>query len=188
MDNDTPVGEIKKAALRPSVVKHFSIEGLFGYRSISLDSKFAATVLIAKNGSGKTTLLGALDAFLRGQFTRLANLDFQIISCAIDGIPEVMQISKAEIDEFVAMSNEPQFASQAKQWEQEPQALLELLEMDFDRMTNSEAMDNPLFSAIYTKLSYDVGEAKSRCKRLVEPMRERTPHLNRIRSLLRAAL
>jgi predicted ATP-dependent endonuclease of OLD family len=188
MDNDTPVVEIKKAALRPSVVKHFSIEGLFGYRSISLDSKFAATVLIAKNGSGKTTLLGALDAFLRGQFTRLANLDFQIISCAIDGIPEVMQISKAEIDEFVAMSNEPQFASQAKQWEQEPQALLELLEMDFDRMTNSEAMDNPLFSAIYTKLSYDVGEAKSRCKRLVEPMRERTPHLNRIRSLLRAAL
>lgn len=92
MDNDTPVGEIKKAALRPSVVKHFSIEGLFGYRSISLDSKYAATVLIAKNGSGKTTLLGALDAFLRGQFTRLANLDFQSISCAIDGIPEVMQI------------------------------------------------------------------------------------------------
>jgi predicted ATP-dependent endonuclease of OLD family len=188
MDNDTPAGEIKKAALRPSVVKHFSIEGLFGYRSISLDSKYAATVLIAKNGSGKTTLLGALDAFLRGQFTRLANLDFQSISCAIDGIPEVMQISKAQIDELMEMCNETQFASMAKSWEQEPHALLEMLEMDFDRVTNSEAMDNPVFSAIYTKLSYDIGEAKNRCKRLAEPIRERTPHLNRIRGLLRTAL
>lgn len=188
MDNDTPAGEIKTAALRPSLVKHFSIEGLFGYRSISLDSKYAATVLIAKNGSGKTTLLGALDAFLRGQFTRLANLDFQSISCSIDGISEVMQVSKAEIDELMELCTDAQFAARAKAWEVEPQALLELLEMDFDRMSNSEALDQPVFSAIYTKLSYNIGEAKARCKRLAEPIREKTPHLNKIRGFLSTVL
>jgi hypothetical protein len=59
---------------RPSIVEHFSIEGLYGYRSVSFTSKYAATVLIARNGSGKTTLIAALDAFLRGQFSRFAGL------------------------------------------------------------------------------------------------------------------
>jgi predicted ATP-binding protein involved in virulence len=41
----------------PSIVEHFSIEGLHGYRNVSLTSRFAATILIAKNGAGKTTSL-----------------------------------------------------------------------------------------------------------------------------------
>jgi predicted ATPase len=188
MDITPSVGDIKAAALRPSVVKHFSIEGLFGYRSISLDSKYAATVLIARNGSGKTTLLGALDAFLRGQFTRLANLDFQSISCSIEGIPEIMQISKAQIDELMEICTDAQFMARAKTWEIEPHALLEIMELDFDGMTNAEVLDHPVFSTLYTKISYDIGEAKIRCKRIAEPIRERTPQLNRIRDLLSSAL
>ncbi len=184
MENDTVVKNIETAALRPSVVKHFSIEGLFGYRTITLESKYAATVLIAKNGSGKTTLLGALDAFLRGQFTRLANLDFRSITCSIEGIPELMEVSKAQIDEFMEICSDSQFVARAKAWELEPYTLLELLEADFDRMTNSEVLDHPIFSAMYTKISYDTSEARSRCKRLAESIRGKTPHLNKIRGYL----
>jgi predicted ATP-binding protein involved in virulence len=60
----------------PSIVQSFSIDGLYGFRNISLSSEYAATVLIAKNGSGKTTLLAALVAFLKGQFSRLVDVKF----------------------------------------------------------------------------------------------------------------
>lgn len=188
MENDSLASDIKTAALRPSLVKHFSIEGLFGYRSISLESKYAATVLIARNGSGKTTLLGALDAFLRGQFTRLATLDFKSISCSIEGLPEVMQVSKVQIDELMEICSDVNFVARAKAWELEPHTLLELLEVDFDRMTNADLLDHPVFSTIYTKTNYDIGEAKTRCKRLADPIKDRTPHLNRIRELLSTVL
>lgn len=188
MENQESISDVKAAALRPSIVKNFSIEGLFGYRSISLNSKYSATVLIAKNGSGKTTLLGALDAFLRGQFTRLSNLDFQSISCEIEGISETMQVSKAQIDELMEVCNDAHFAARAKAWEIEPQALLELLETDLDRMTHIESIDHPVLSAIYTKSGYDMATAKNQCKRLAEPIRERTPALNRIREQLRKVL
>lgn len=188
MENDKPESNIKAAALRPAVVKHFSIEGLFGYRSIGLDSKYSATVLIAKNGSGKTTLLGALDAFLRGEFTRLAGLEFDKISCSLDGIHDLMEISKFHIDELMEICTDAEFSARAKAWELEPQVLLALLEADFDRMTVSDILDHPILSTIYTKISYNVVEVKTKCKRFAEQIREQTPHLNSIRTQLNTIL
>ena len=72
------------AGAKPALVEYFCIEGLFGYRSVSLNSKHAATILIAKNGAGKTTLLGALDAFLKCQFARLSELQFSKIECRLN--------------------------------------------------------------------------------------------------------
>ena len=77
MEEQITEREIADAGGRESLVQHFAIEGLFGYRSLSLESEYAATILIARNGAGKTTLLGALDAFLRGQFGRLTSLAFR---------------------------------------------------------------------------------------------------------------
>jgi predicted ATPase len=180
---------ITKAAHRPSIVEHFSIDGLFGYRSISLDSKYAATVLIAKNGSGKTTLLGALDAFLRGQFTRLAGLDFETVSCSLKGIPEVMRISKHDVDQLMEICSEVDFIARAKTWEVEPAALLGLLENEFEKVTHSDLMDNSVFYSIYSKTSgYDINIAKDQCKRMAENIKGRTPQLDLIRRRLKEAL
>lgn len=85
---------------RESFVRHFAITGLFGYRSISLDSEYAATILIARNGAGKTTMLGALDAFLRCQFGRLADLSFDRIECRLRGLEETLVLEKHELDLF----------------------------------------------------------------------------------------
>jgi ABC-type lipoprotein export system ATPase subunit len=189
MDSTHDVGEIKKAALRPAIVKHFSIDGLFGYRSISLDSKYAATVLIAKNGSGKTTLLGALDAFLRGQFVRLANLDFETMSCSLEGIPEKMQIRKGDIDELMTICREAEFVATSKNWEVDPLGLLELLESDFDHTTPIEMYDNPIFYAAFMKMSeYNLNDAFARCKALSEKIQARAPHLAIVRKLIQNAL
>jgi predicted ATPase len=188
MENENNNDIVRNSALRPSIVKQFSIDGLFGYRSISLDSKYAATVLIAKNGSGKTTLLGALDAFLRGQFTRLANLDFETISCSLTVIPDLMHISKHEIDQLASICHEPEFLNRAKSYELEPQVLLELLESDFERLSNADALDNPVFYSIYTKSGWDVTETKMLCKRLSEQIKEKVPHLHYVRGLLSKAL
>jgi hypothetical protein len=75
-DSELPVSKVRRRGAEPSLIESFGIDGLYGYRSISLESEYAATILIAKNGTGKTTLLGALDAFLRLQLSRLRNLEF----------------------------------------------------------------------------------------------------------------
>src|ERR1700760_584396 len=77
-----PEAEVSRGA-EPSLVESFCIEGLYGYRTISLASPYAASVLIAPNGAGKTTLLGALDAFLRGHLSRLRDLPFGRIRCKL---------------------------------------------------------------------------------------------------------
>ncbi len=68
-------------AANASFIQSFTIEGLHGYRDVSIDSDYAATIIIARNGSGKTTLLAALNAFLRGHFGRLVNVEFTRIRC-----------------------------------------------------------------------------------------------------------
>jgi hypothetical protein len=85
---------------KESVVEAFGIRGLYGYRSISLSSEFAATILIARNGTGKTTLLGALDAFLRRQFIRLRDLEFEEIYCKIRGIDKILALTRQDISLF----------------------------------------------------------------------------------------
>src|SRR5688500_12694522 len=82
---------------KPSIVEQFSIEGLYGYRTVSLSSRYAATILIAKNGAGKTTLLGALDAFLKGQFSRLSLLQFERIVCKLRGIEKSLVLYQKDV-------------------------------------------------------------------------------------------
>jgi predicted ATPase len=176
--NETPVEEVRERAMRPSIVQHFSISGVFGYRTVSLDSKFAATVLIAKNGSGKTTLLGALDAFLRGQFTRLASLDFDSITCSLRGIDEPIEIKKSEIDNLLELCLESDFIARSKTWEVEPLALLELLESDIDRLTPIELYQNNIFHSIYMKMTTNnINEAIIKLKVIAEKIKSRAPHL-----------
>src|SRR5690606_23405715 len=99
-DLDQPEDQLDAAGGRDSIVEYFSIEGLFGYRTVSLSSKFAATIVIAKNGSGKTTLLGVLDAFLRCQFGRLVDLKFSRISCRLRGVEQLLVLEKSDLDDI----------------------------------------------------------------------------------------
>lgn len=174
----------------PSLVEHFSIDGLFGYRSISLSSKHAATVVIAKNGSGKTTLLGALDAFLKGQFSRLSGLQFTSIKCQLRGIDQQLVLKKSDVDDFLQLPEAGEFHKAAKLYEVSPLELLEFIDGDYQLLKGEvrELYENSIFAKIHVKHGYAMAPAKAVFEVLEGALYGRNENINLIRKSLRQAL
>jgi len=175
-------------AEQPSVVEHFSIEGLYGYRSIGLDSKYAATVLIAGNGSGKTTLLGALDAFIRGQFSRLSTLQFERINCKLRGVEEALTVTRNDIDQISQIPVESELWQAAKAFELEPLTLVEFLENDFQNSDPSEFYEHHIFQQILAKTGFSTPNARSRCEKLAALLGGRNSNVDHIKKILAQVL
>ncbi|WP_083440867.1 AAA family ATPase [Aquincola tertiaricarbonis] len=178
---------LRGVARQPSLIEFFEITGLFGYRTVGLSSSNAASILIARNGSGKTTLLAALDAFLRGQFSRFAGLQFERITCVLRG-NNPMVLYRDDVDKLTELSANSEFVVRAKAWEVEPLALLELLETNLKDLKFAELAENPTFYAIYSKLGYDFSVARSQCERLAQSMRGKSPNIDWLRDSLRQSL
>lgn len=175
-------------ARRKAFVEHFSIERLYGSKTVSLNSKFAATVLIARNGSGKTTLIAALDAFLRTQFTRFIDLDFESITCKLRGVDEPLVLKRQHIQRLAELATSPDISTRTKAWETTPASLLSLLEEDFSRISISELRDHPAFNAIYQKTGYISSAAKSHCETLAKFVAESIPEIHELKQKIRSAL
>ena len=175
------------AAAAPALVEHFSIDGLFGYRSVSFSSANAATILIARNGSGKTTLIAALDAFLRGQFSRFSNVFFSKITCRLRGFAGDLVLTKAEIEQLTDISRYPEFVVNAKAWDVQPLALLELIETVRGAKL-ADLYDSPTFHAIYAKMGYDSHGVKGLCEKMFVQMDERNPSISILRKTIRGIL
>nr|WP_315598380.1 AAA family ATPase [uncultured Cupriavidus sp.] len=177
-----------QSAMKPSIVEHFSIEGLYGYRSVSLSSKYAATVLIARNGSGKTTLIAALDAFLRGQFSRFIGLDFEKITCRLSGHLFEFELFRRDIEQLADFVLGSEIAVRAKAWDIQPMALLTLIEGPIHTLSYSELVDDPTFSAINAKMGYDYAGTRSHCERLAKHLADQNFRINDIRNQLKIIL
>lgn len=175
-------------ARRKSFVESFSIERLYGSKTVSLNSKFAATVLIARNGSGKTTLIAALDAFLRTQFTRFIELDFESITCKLRGIDEPLVLTHRQIQRLAELAAGPEISSRAKAWEIEPTALLSLLDEDLSQISIAELRDHAAFNAIYQKFGYISSSAKSQCEALAQYVADSIPEIHQLKQKIRSAL
>lgn len=186
-NSDTPV-DSTVSAQRPSIVEDFTIEGLYGYRTVGLNSSFSATVLIAKNGSGKTTLIAALDAFLRTQFTRFIGLEFEKISCKLRGIAEPLVLSKTQVHRLAEVASKSEIAHRAKVWEVEPLSLVGFLEENIQGINAAELREHPVFYAAYVKSGYVTSAAREQCVRLAEWLAQAEPDLQRLRESVRAAL
>ncbi|HHH9196079.1 AAA family ATPase [Pseudomonas aeruginosa] len=172
-------------AATPSIIQEFKIEGLHGYRNISLSSNYAATIIIAKNGSGKTTLLGALDAFLKGQFSRLFHLQFERITCRIQGIEEPLIINRHEIDRIYSPNTEESDISvYSKRLSIDPFTLIEFLESS----TDEEPYDDEVFDKIRSAVGHNRLEARKLCERLRYSLYARSPQLHEILKRLKWAL
>lgn len=176
------------AARRPPLVESFVIEGLHGYRQVSLSTRFSGTVLIAPNGSGKTTFLGALDAFLKGQFTRLAELSFESISCKLRGVDEPLVVTKQEVDEFVSVPAGSEIVGYAKAWEIAPPLLHDFLLNEYPNVDLEEVREGPVYQAILGKNAYRHTAVKHLCDRLAASLNGRLPNIDKIRATLRNIL
>lgn len=170
---DTDLGyQFSGVGSRESFVRHFAITGLFGYRSISLDSEYAATILIARNGAGKTTMLGALDAFLRCQFGRLADLSFERIECQLRGVDEKFVLEKQQLDAFLASAVEsPAIQRVAKLHELDVADVLffSLWEYPVISASRQELARHPVFNKVYQHSSNTHESTEKLFRSLSEP-------------------
>jgi energy-coupling factor transporter ATP-binding protein EcfA2 len=173
----------------PALVEHFSIEGLYGYRNVSMSASFATTILIAKNGAGKTTLLGALDAFLRCQFSRLSNLQFDRIVCKLRSIPEALVLTSADIEALAVVPPNPELMALARRYAVEPMSLIDFVENEFDpRKTYGDYEDDPVFSKLIAKNDYNMRDFARACEKMLSVFQGRVPAIDAVRAALKNVL
>lgn len=180
-------GSIRKSGSKPSLVEEFAINGLYGYRDVSLTSRYAATILIAKNGAGKTTLLGALDAFLRCQFTRLANLEFSSISCRLRGVEEELILNYSDVQTLFDLPESSEIYNIARRCGVTPVALIEFVQSDFPAAKRNyhELNEHDVFKKIAAQHGYSTAGTLRLCERLQESLRGRNSNIDRIQDSIK---
>lgn len=177
-------------AARPALVQSFSIEQLYGYRTVSLDSDFAATILIARNGTGKTTLLGALDAFLRMQLSRLRDLPFSCIKARLRDVDGELVLSHDQVIEFLKLPNTPEFNRLATRSGVEPPSLFDFIVKNgldgskYDRHPGDETT----LHAIRRAYNWSTLEAENTIERVRTEVYSRDDKLNALWNSLRKVL
>lgn len=173
-------------AEQASLVERFEITGLYGYRTISLEAPWAATVLIAKNGSGKTTLLATLDAFLRGQFSRLRELQFNEIRCKLRPIDRELIISHDDIADIFHLDQVQELDSLAKELDFDHDKLFSALESaDFIGYRYS---DDKLLDTIMRKVGHNPREADTYRNSIILAAYNRAPRAAEVLRSLKSAL
>ncbi|MBC8729433.1 AAA family ATPase [Paraburkholderia sp. UCT2] len=187
-DNDNIVSQ---AASRQSLVQHFSIKGLFGYRTLTLDSDYAATILIARNGAGKTTMLGALDAFLRCQFGRLADLTFERIECKLQNTDELLTLEKKDLDQYMAKAaDHPAIARMAKQYELDPADVLFFAIWDYPMLRHSrdELTQHPVYYKVYQQPAQTFESAEKQFKQIFDSIGDAETPISFLRKAVATAM
>ncbi|MFJ4194670.1 AAA family ATPase [Pseudomonas sp. NPDC089534] len=171
---------------KPSLVESFEIHGLYGYRSIGMSSSYAATILIAKNGSGKTTLLSAMDAFLRRQFVRLNDLVFDKIVCKLSTFAEPLELTRADLNDFVNASVRAELIAGARKLGVEEVELFNFLEGEYSSGSFAAVYDSSskLFSSIVRASNYSSRDAVEFCQKIRESYYCSTPNLSKLWTVL----
>lgn len=189
-DFQDPVGTVHSRGAEPSIIEGFGIEGLYGYRSISLASEYAATILIAKNGTGKTTLLGALDAFLRMQLSRLRNLEFSEIRCKLRDEDNELVLTHNDVVEFLQLPADGELIRLASRANLEPATLFAFLTEEWPGNDDfSYALpENRAFAAVLSASNYSHRDAVSALNKARASLTERQSTVTKIQSTLDRAL
>lgn len=182
--------DVTQAGGADSLIHHFAIEGLYGYRSISLDSPFAATVLIAKNGSGKSTLLGALDAVLKCQFHRLLGLEFSRIILSVRGADEPLVITDTDIRALAEPPPESELTRLALAAEVDIISMRKFLTEDYPLLKGdyTELNEDRVFNGIMKAYGYSYQRASDVCQKVISDMYISSPNLSRIQGVLKGVL
>jgi len=184
----------EKAAIRgaqPALIEAFGIRGLYGYRTISLESNFAATILIAKNGTGKTTLLGALDAFLSLQIARLRNLEFDEIFCRIRGCDDELVISHDDVVEFLRVPSEGEFFTVVNRTKIDPDTLFDFFLGDYKEKFENYYADHDSHSpvnVIARVYGHNLRTAIKACDEAVASLFRRNAKFHNLQQTLQKAL
>ena len=182
---------VVERAEQEAIVQSFEIRGLYGYRDISLSSRYAATVLIAKNGTGKTTLLGALAAFLSRQFSRLKDLNFKEIRCRLRGVDNEIILTKEDILALLEIPTDAEFIKYSRRGDIDPTSLFIYIMEEWSQAKSADwrnQHDNKNFSAIFRAHNYNFIETRAWFDRTRKELLQRSPAASAAADAIEAAL
>lgn len=171
----------------PGIVEQFRICGLYGYRTVEMNSPYAASIQIAKNGTGKTTLLGALDAFLKGQFGRLAELHFSHIECKLMGLESTLLLTKEDVLSTTVFADQPDFISVAKSLGLDPAELWDFMEYEYQVAPRKKNHDHDVYNKVFQKTGYSIKDTDKIFERINNTI-TRNPNVVFVRKKIREVL
>jgi hypothetical protein len=155
-----------------------------------LSSEYAATILIAANGSGKTTLLGALDAFLRGQFSRLRDLPFARIRCKLRNVPADLVLEREDVLKYLEIKPDGEIYREARRIEVDPVIFMNFISDQFGELVHDGRLlnENESFAALLRRTDYRRAEAIAFCEKLKESLADNVPSIRFILAALKSTL
>lgn len=78
-------------------IEYFKMDGVYGYKNLSMWMKDKTTIFVSENGTGKTTILNALNAVLTFDLMSLRKMNFQSVSIKLRGSSDEVVITKPEL-------------------------------------------------------------------------------------------
>jgi hypothetical protein len=168
------------------IVSEFTIKGLYGYRTISLQTSGPSTILIARNGSGKTTLLSALDALLRCQFGRLKGIEFSEISIEFGRSGRKLTVTQRDIEEISRQSDNSEFLALASELDISTEKLQFFIEKNavnsaFDEIDRYE---DPVLSKLFDISGYSQKAVEKRLEEILSAYFSSSPQLREFREII----
>lgn len=149
------------------LVTKFVIEGLFGYKNVTIDFSGPVKIISAENGTGKTTLLNALYWILTGQFFRLQALNFDLVRVNFFNGSEVV-ITKAEVSSVTVKDDDSPAMSSLRRWGLSKGESIELIELYLQNGDSDVLRNSDPYRKIYLESPWDHDEIRGRLTRLVD--------------------
>lgn len=174
-------------AFEPSIIEHFRIEGLFGYRTISLDATRHASILIAQNGSGKTTLMSVLNSVLTKSFGRLRHLQFDRLVLKLREIDEI-SVSSESFHHLTRMHESEKIQSYAQAVGVNSEVLAVFLLDEFPGLSDEDLIEHPTFNKITPSLGYSYRKTQRQLQDMYEAMFHELPELSQLLISINSAL
>lgn len=158
----------KAAPAKKPLITKFSMEGLFGYKTVTLDFRSPVRIVSAENGTGKTTLLNALYWTLTGQFFRLQAINFHKLSITF-GDGKTVSILKEEVTSVNL--RDVDYSSPAigmRRWGLSRSELTTLMESYLAYGDSEVFKESPSYVKLYHESPWDEDEILERVHSLVE--------------------
>lgn len=154
-----------------SFLKRFTLRGLNGYKTITLNCKTSTKVVSGDNGSGKTSLLNALYAVLAGKQPVLYAINFDSFELEWStGV--VVKASKTELfgsinaETIMAISGIEFFTENGLSDSETTDLISLFLLGDEEAVTNSSG-----FKTLYTDTVYDRDDILAACRRIAKSVK-----------------
>jgi len=168
------------------ILESFAMEGLNGYKNISINFNHSVKIVAAENGSGKTTLLNALNAILTRNFHKINEYDFVKLKIKFKDT-EVIELNKTDVDFTGEDISDQPVTSMLLNVGLELDEIRKALD-GFSELSPSEWRRTPIYRALYDEGPWDHNDTYQQLVELSEQIKSTTPTIDEISKKVKLAL